>query len=430
MSPADKNTQTEIRGQVDAFIRHLSENQIIGEPAARRAYEQVGRIDLRMGRIALLEGFIAPEEINKILWIQREALDKKFGEIALELGVMQADEVRRCLELQQNDFFGFCQCLILDGLIAPQTLFALLKGFLEESLEAGIEVRRGDLHERVSKSIRDVLKKITVVTPMPDTVANLMQMLNDPNVDLAKVAAVINRDVGLTAMLLRLSNSAFHGLKSEVTSVSKAVTVIGVKKLRQLVLSAALLDNFKNIPRDRFSAFWEHSVRVAQWSKELAVILGHAESDEYFLAGFLHNIGVLILLEHFPMESRKIEALVRSGKSSFESELGIMGCDVSDIGSYLLSLWQLPVAVVQAAMLAYQPRIHVQQMSGVLPEAKVVNLAAAVLGAQPGLMGVSREVNIGQIVEDYKPLISVSYKKIKEMSGRVDRAVTELLGAF
>lgn len=428
--PCALDDLTSEKSQVQAFIRYLCDGAILEESAARSALEQIGRVDLRIGRVALLEGFATPEDINRILWIQREALDRKFGEIAVDLGVMGAEEVRRSLELQKDELFAFCQSVIIDGLVAPATLYALLKRFLESDLEKKVESRREELHRRVSLSIRDALKKITVVGAMPGTVSRLMEMLNNPDVNLDEVAKVISLDIGLTAMLLRLSNSAFYGLKSRVTTVPKAVTVLGTKKLKQLVLSAAIMDNFKNLPGDRFSRFWEQSMRAAQWCKELSQFSGKPEIDEFFLAGFLHNIGELVLWQHFPAESHAVEELMKAGKGQLESEVKVMGCDHADVGSYLLSLWQLSPAVVQAALLQHHPRLHLQQMTGILPEAKVVNMAVAILACDDSVNAFGQGMQLGQIVQDYKPIVPIDYKKVTEMRERVNGTVLELMRWF
>ncbi len=415
------------------FIEFLCSQGIIEEEAAGRARNEMARLDLRFGRVALLEGFVTPEEINKVLWVQREALDKKFGEIAVELGIMTQEEVRRSLELQNDEMFAFCQALILDGQIAPPTLFAVLKGFLERNLEQQIERHRLERHSRISQSIRDVLKRITVLAPMPGTIARLLQMLNDPNVDLDEVAKVISVDVGLTAMLIRLANSAFYGLKSAVTTVNKAVTVLGIKKIRQLILSAAVMENFKNLPPHDLADFWQHSMRVAQWSKEIATHAEKIDSDEFFLAGFLHNIGELVICQHFRAESRQIAKMkseMKSGKNSLEAERAVMGCDHADIGSYLLNLWQLTPAAIQAAMLHNHPRVHLQQMSGISMEAKVVNMAVALDACHNELNHFGEGMNIGQTVEDYKSIVPLDGRRISDMHTRVEQTVSQLMSFF
>lgn len=415
------------RSSVGAFIRYLSENEIVDEAAARRALDLKGRVDLRIGPISLLQGFVTPEEINGILWIQRDAQNKKFGEIAVEMGVMTQDEVKKSLELQQDDLFAFCQSVILDGLIAPQTLFALLKTFLEQDFDRTVEHRRIGRHTRVIKSIRDMLKKITVVAPMPGNVARLLQMLNDPKVNLDEFAKVVSIDVALTAMLLRLANSAFYGLKSEAATVHKAVTVLGIKKLRQLILSAALMTHFKSLHADRLFQFWERSFRAAQWAKELAKESGQEEIDEFFIAGFLHDIGELVMLQYFPEEVRRIDEIAASGKSMVESELQVMGCDRSDIGSYLLSLWQLPGEVIESAMLAHHPRIHLQQISRITQESKVVNMAVAIVHASPNVNMMGQKIGLGQIVEDYKPIIRLTYSRVKELNEGIDQSLADMM---
>jgi len=215
-----------------------------------------------------------------------------------------------------------------------------------------------------------------------------------------------------------------------VTGVHKAVTVIGVKKIRQLVLSAAIMDNFKQLPHDRLTRFWENSMRVAQWSKELSAFAGKPEIDEFFLAGFLHNIGELILLQHFPAEIKLIDLKIKEDLPAQIAEVKVLGCDHADVGSYLLSLWQLSPPAVQAAMLHHQSRMNLQQMSGITPEAKVVNMAVAI-SAGAGEADPFREgMNLGQIAQDYRSIIAIEHGKVTAMRERVEKTVSDLMRWF
>jgi HD-like signal output (HDOD) protein len=190
------------------------------------------------------------------------------------------------------------------------------------------------------------------------------------------------------------------------------------------------MDNFKNLPHDSLSVFWEKSMRVAQWSKNLSQFSGKADVDEFFLAGFLHNIGELILGQYFPDDARKIEEMVKSGKPQIECEIKTAGCDHADIGSYLLSLWQLSPAAVQASMLHHHPRIHLQQMSGILVEAKIVNMAVAIVDSDTGLTAFGQGMQLGQVVQDYKSILSIDYRRITEMRTQVEETVAELMRWF
>ena len=122
-------------------------------------------------------------------------------------------------------------------------------------------------------------------------------MLEDPNTTANDLGRVIGRDTGLTARLLKIVNSAFYGFQSRIETVSRAVTIIGMRELRGLVLAASAIEAFSKVPNKvlNMANFWRHSVYcgvVAQLLAERSNVL-HAE--RLFVAGLLHDIGLVAI---------------------------------------------------------------------------------------------------------------------------------------
>ena len=122
-------------------------------------------------------------------------------------------------------------------------------------------------------------------------------MLEDPNVTAKAIGKVMSQDTGLTARLLKIVNSSFYGFTSKIETVSRAVTVIGLRELRGLVLAASAIETFSKIPTEIFNMvrFWRHSVYCGVVAQLLAERCNVLHSERLFVAGLLHDIGKLVV---------------------------------------------------------------------------------------------------------------------------------------
>jgi putative nucleotidyltransferase with HDIG domain len=198
---------------------------------------------------------------------------------------------------------------------------------------------------------------ITTLPTAPASYHELNRVLSSPEVAASDVAQIIEGDVALFAKVLQLVNSAFFGLGRRITSSREAVAYLGISPLRSVVLSVELMRTFK-VPRPiagfSLDTLEQHSAIVARTAGRLVRSTRRAENA--FTAGLLHDIGKLVLASEHP---DKLEALLAeahaTGRPLHEIEREQNGTTHAEIGAYLLGLWGLPYAVVEAVQRHHLP---------------------------------------------------------------------------
>jgi HD-like signal output (HDOD) protein len=182
----------------------------------------------------------------------------------------------------------------------------------------------------------------------PRVYAELTRLLADPDAGIAEAAAIVEQDVGMSAKLLQLANSAFVGRRSATVGVRDAVAVLGLKAVRALALSTALFGELQVAGGGRFSVdeLQRRSVIVARVAR---IIHGPGPgADDAFSAGLLLDIGLLVLAR---LEPRRLDDLiteaVATGRTLAEVEdaAGVVGH--AEIGAHLLAVWGLPHSIVE-----------------------------------------------------------------------------------
>lgn len=190
------------------------------------------------------------------------------------------------------------------------------------------------------------------------------QLLNDPNSSAKDFDAVISKDPALTAKLLKLVNSAYYALAYKVESISRAVSVVGFKQVRDLVNSVAVIEAFKDFDPETLDMrkFWEHSLACGAAGRILSIFGRQPNPEVFSTAGLLHDVGKLILLSHSPTEYTKVAKLNADYNIlGYDAEMKIFGFTHAEVGAELCRHWNHP-ELLQAAVafhhnpLAAEPR--------------------------------------------------------------------------
>lgn len=192
---------------------------------------------------------------------------------------------------------------------------------------------------------------------LPRTYDELTWALGDPDASLQKVARIVEQDVGISAKILQLVNSAFFGLSRSMTNIQSAVSFLGVATLKNLVLSVEVFRAFQ--PKRALRGFsLEALQRHSRLTAHIAVRLPLPKhlTDIAFVAGMLHDVGKLILAAKF--SDRFENTLAEAEKEHcplYKAEERERGFSHAEIGAYLLGLWGLPYNVVEAVAFHHTP---------------------------------------------------------------------------
>ncbi|MBI4806144.1 MAG: HDOD domain-containing protein [Desulfovibrio sp.] len=168
---------------------------------------------------------------------------------------------------------------------------------------------------------------------------------------LDEIAETLSRDQGLTAKILTMANSAFYGLQQEVTTVSRAIAVLGLNEVRALVLAVGVkaLTKSKHFPQEfKVDEYWEHQLSVALIARHLAPLMGGLDGDNLFTAGILHDLGKLLTALHSAEDWRAIQALTLAKHIPYsEAEEEHWGIEHGMIGSMVMGTWNLPGDLIE-----------------------------------------------------------------------------------
>jgi HD-like signal output (HDOD) protein len=207
------------------------------------------------------------------------------------------------------------------------------------------------------ESLRKVVGSIGKLPAMPKTYGLLQAALAQPTVTAAQIGDIVNADAAIASKVLQITNSAFFRLRKPMVRIKDAVTYLGFATVRNLVLSAEIFSQWQapkglsDVDPERLQT---HAQCAAAACKALAG--GRASPDDAWLAGLLHDIGYWILVQECPKDLAEALKLAHAeGLPLLECERRITGATHAEIGAYLLGLWGLPYAIVEAVALHHTP---------------------------------------------------------------------------
>ncbi len=192
-------------------------------------------------------------------------------------------------------------------------------------------------------SPQEILQQVRYPS-LPTVVTRLNEAINHPRCTATHIADIISKDVSLTARLLKLVNSPLYNFPSEITSIPRAVTIVGSRQLTMLALATVVTSTFKDIPPEylNMESFWKHSIASGILARILAGYRQDTNTEIYFLAGLLHDIGRLIIYQYYPAHAREILACAAEEPEMVHNlEKEILGVDHSTLGGLLMKQWQL-----------------------------------------------------------------------------------------
>ncbi len=207
-------------------------------------------------------------------------------------------------------------------------------------------------------TVADLFRGDIQLASPPNIYFALKTILDDPAKTPKDAAFVIENDAALTARLLKIVNSAYFGFPSQITSIEKAVAMIGSRELQNLVLATVIIERFSNLPGQTFSVhdFWARNLRCALLSREFDAQLGKKYAESAFVCGLLHNIGKLLFYRRIPALAREVDLLLQSdlpadAMNEVLIEQRVIGFDHFQAGAELCRLWKLPEVIIETIRL-------------------------------------------------------------------------------
>jgi putative nucleotidyltransferase with HDIG domain len=187
---------------------------------------------------------------------------------------------------------------------------------------------------------------------IPIILSRLMHLSTSEDTSINEIVEVIKHDQALTTRILRVANSAYYSPREKVTTIDRALVILGFDRILALALSVSLINHFS--PKSRcegfeLGLFWAHTIAVAVFSEILARQWDSIDPGDAFTAGILHDIGKLVMLIYFEEEFKQVLKKAADAKIDFFlAEMSELGVNHAFVASILLRHWDIPEILVGA----------------------------------------------------------------------------------
>ena len=240
-----------------------------------------------------------------------------------------------------------------------------------------------------------ILKSIEHIPAFPATIQKVVDLLHDDDYRVADVVEVIGYDPAIAANILKISNSAYFGVRQKVRSIHDAVVYLGQQQLIRAVQTAGISKFYQRGGQGyvtRTTDLWEHAVAVAIMSQILSRRIRKREDPSLYTAALLHDIGKIILGEYVQQSFARISRRVNEGGCSFlEAEEEILGINHAQVGGWIASHWHFPAEIKEAIAHHHRPDLLVQEDKTTVWLVYLADQACLMLGLDGGADGLAHK---------------------------------------
>ncbi|MDP1769404.1 MAG: HDOD domain-containing protein [Nitrospirota bacterium] len=200
-------------------------------------------------------------------------------------------------------------------------------------------------------SAQELVRSCSNIFTLPEIYLRVRDVVDAPQSTMDDLADALKIDPAISARLLRIVNSPLYGFPKQIDTVTRAVNLIGMQAVSDLVAASTIGRTFTGMTSNLMdlSAYWHKSVLCALMAGKIAKASGIEDSERFFIAGLLRDIGHLVLYQTVPQRAQS--ALVEAGNLSAplaEVEQANIGCDFTEVGAELIRFWSMPSQIEQS----------------------------------------------------------------------------------
>lgn len=203
--------------------------------------------------------------------------------------------------------------------------------------------------------INQLFGQIHNVPQVPEVVRILITQLADLNSKFDEIAKNVEKEQVISMKVLRLANSAHFGLSKKIASIEDAVVMLGMSKLKTLIIASGIVSSVPDIPNFDIKEFWANSFRTATYAKWLAEEIQLNNSDTVFTAGLVSGLGTILLYLGAPKAANEIDQHVKAGENRNEYEQKRLGFTNQEVSAELCSLWNFSDELVNTIAKSGEP---------------------------------------------------------------------------
>jgi HD-like signal output (HDOD) protein len=293
---------------------------------------------------------------------------------------------------------------------------------LQTAQTAMLDVTDTRIRRLRESEVQATLRKVKSLATLPAIAHKIMGLLEDPEVRVDKVSQIIEADPQISTQMLRLVNSAFFGLRGKVKTIRMAVVTLGLNGIRQMMVTSTLIDMFKSCQAEAAKKLFRHGVLAGQWSREVARMMGQSHTaEDVFVAGLIHELGELLLLQYFPETAEQLALLAAEGRDAREIELELLGVTHSDMGAYVASIWNFSPSLMQSIHHHHAPPIVLRVKKNLDPQAVAVHAGCTLADASE-----RASKNTLVLDEDFLSVHNLQKERLEALLGPILRETTAI----
>ena len=244
----------------------------------------------------------------------------------------------------------------------------------------------------------ELVNSVKDIHAMPSVIVKALNIMKKPTASMKELGDIVMFDQSLTIKILALVNSAYYGFSQQISSINIALSLLGMVKVKNIIVAVAMKPMMSNAGDKEL---WKHSMRVAAGCEYLAKLTKIMDEDEAFIAGFVHDVGKIVL--HMANEKlyTKVAKAIEDGTDVLEAEKKYFDSDHVKTGSLLAKRWQLPILL--ANIISYH---HAPSLSSIPVPCNLVSIIDKVVQTEFNPNSVDKDFikSLGIDIEDLEDL--------------------------
>lgn len=207
--------------------------------------------------------------------------------------------------------------------------------------------------------VRDAVRNVSALSTLPEITTRIIATVENPRSSAGQLHKIIAHDPSLSSRILKVVNSAFYGVSGQIGSVERAIVLLGLTAVKNIAVAASLGQLFRGVKLGAgFTArdLWTHCIAVGVTARELGLKIKASNTEDFFLAGLIHDIGILVELQTWPEKMESICSSVKNNNTSFcDVERQVLGVDHQALGQGLTEQWKFTKICQQVAGYHHRP---------------------------------------------------------------------------
>ena len=209
-----------------------------------------------------------------------------------------------------------------------------------------------------NEALEALFQRLSELSSLPSIALRIIEAAVDEGTDAEDLRRLIEKDPALSARIIRIVNSSFYAVRQEVADLKSAIALLGTKQIRNIAITVFVARQFRSssdqASLDR-TRLWNHAMAVGALSRLIATTTRKCDPEEAYLAGLLHDIGLLIIDQHLARHVPKIQELTQKGETLHDAAQQVLTFDPSQLGAYVAWRSHFPPRLVSAIEFQRRP---------------------------------------------------------------------------